>query len=458
MVKKVIKIPKKFDRCVKEVQNKIESGEIQKYYRKGGKRMKSNPYAICHSTLGAKGRIGLGKGLGKGYKNLVPRDPLIHGLSAKGVCTSLDARFNLRPIHDSRKSFYGKAEVVETGDLKELYSYGIKVASISYANPNKPDVVVYGTYSPTTLRHIKEFLKQNGFKAESKKQILEDYKPHLDPRLAEDIDIKTLLSDKREGLLEGLPKFKILPNRNFKEWKENVERELNDAKEDLKSGKISVSDFRDKVEQIIEDNQTYIEESDYLATISFSDGTTAIIKEYMTIFDNNYEDDFDVEWHRIDGWRGYYEPVVNKDRWVKIADDNILSYSEDSRNLERFDEDVKALLQSMGVRFATVFSRSSNVFSTGYDLFAFKPDLEKIGIKKLTNFLKDVEQLRSEFRDPVKYEMTALTGKDPEQFDTEDYLFTQAVKRLSEGESFDKVKQDVINKLKNINKVKHEKR
>jgi len=32
-------------------------------------------------------RRGLGKGLGKGYKNLVPRDPLIHGLSAKGVKT-----------------------------------------------------------------------------------------------------------------------------------------------------------------------------------------------------------------------------------------------------------------------------------------------------------------------------------------------------------------------------------
>lgn len=30
-------------------------------------------------------RRGLGKGLGKGYKNLVTRDPFIHGLSAKGI-------------------------------------------------------------------------------------------------------------------------------------------------------------------------------------------------------------------------------------------------------------------------------------------------------------------------------------------------------------------------------------
>jgi len=34
---------------------------------------------------------------------------------------------------------------------------------------------VKSTYSPTTLRHIKDFLYQHGFKAENKKQILKDY-------------------------------------------------------------------------------------------------------------------------------------------------------------------------------------------------------------------------------------------------------------------------------------------
>jgi hypothetical protein len=32
-------------------------------------------------------RKGLGKGLGRGYKNIVPRDPYVHSLSAKGVKT-----------------------------------------------------------------------------------------------------------------------------------------------------------------------------------------------------------------------------------------------------------------------------------------------------------------------------------------------------------------------------------
>ena len=38
---------------------------------------------------------------------------------------------------------------------------------------------VNGTYSQTTLRHIKEFLKQEGFKAETQRQILNDYSEAL---------------------------------------------------------------------------------------------------------------------------------------------------------------------------------------------------------------------------------------------------------------------------------------
>lgn len=79
--------------------------------------------------------------------------------------------YELSAIWDSRKSFYGKARVKNNdGDL-ELISYNTRVAVVY------PDgtASVYGTYSSTTLRHIKEFLLQNGFKAENKKQILKDY-------------------------------------------------------------------------------------------------------------------------------------------------------------------------------------------------------------------------------------------------------------------------------------------
>lgn len=79
-------------------------------------------------------------------------------------------KYNLIPKFDSRKSFYGKAVVsVDAGSIK-LYSYNTLVVEIKNNVPK-----VYGTYSQTTLRHIKEFLRQHGFTAETKSQIVRDY-------------------------------------------------------------------------------------------------------------------------------------------------------------------------------------------------------------------------------------------------------------------------------------------
>ena len=80
--------------------------------------------------------------------------------------------YELLPRYDARKSFYGKARV-DTGDdntKNRLYSYDTLVAEIKDGKP-----VVYGTYSQTTLRHIKDWLKQLGFKAETSAQIMRDY-------------------------------------------------------------------------------------------------------------------------------------------------------------------------------------------------------------------------------------------------------------------------------------------
>jgi len=76
----------------------------------------------------------------------------------------LDTKF------DSRKSYYGKAHVIQRGDKKILRSYDTDVAEIENGKAK-----VFGLYSATTTRHIKDFLQQNGFKAESSKQIMADY-------------------------------------------------------------------------------------------------------------------------------------------------------------------------------------------------------------------------------------------------------------------------------------------
>ena len=80
--------------------------------------------------------------------------------------------YELNPMCDSRKSFHRKAFVEsdpKTGDLT-LKSYGTKVAVIKAGK-----LEVFGTYSDTTLRHIKEFMQQNGYLLMSKKKIMETY-------------------------------------------------------------------------------------------------------------------------------------------------------------------------------------------------------------------------------------------------------------------------------------------
>jgi len=83
--------------------------------------------------------------------------------------------YDLRTEYDARQSFYGKAQVIVEGNKKFLRSYSTIVAEITELGNGEYDVKVHGTYSDTTLRHIKEFLKQEGFEAESKKQIEKDY-------------------------------------------------------------------------------------------------------------------------------------------------------------------------------------------------------------------------------------------------------------------------------------------
>lgn len=84
----------------------------------------------------------------------------------------------LKAVYDNRASFNGKAEVEEYSvclqgakvEVKKLFSYKTLVAEIIDGK-----AFVLGQWSMTTSRHIKEFLKQNGFNAKNTKQILKDY-------------------------------------------------------------------------------------------------------------------------------------------------------------------------------------------------------------------------------------------------------------------------------------------
>ena len=86
--------------------------------------------------------------------------------------------YDMAPEHDSRKSFYGKAKVdVRPDGTQILYSYGTPVCKIT--KDGKATLLRKGylgwASSQTTLRHVKEFLKQNGLEAGSINDLRKNY-------------------------------------------------------------------------------------------------------------------------------------------------------------------------------------------------------------------------------------------------------------------------------------------
>lgn len=82
--------------------------------------------------------------------------------------------YELTPRYDSRKSFYKKAFVKENEDgTEDLYSYETKVCTI---HPMTNKLTIYGDTwwdSNTTLRHIKEFVRQELGLSLCKKELMQ---------------------------------------------------------------------------------------------------------------------------------------------------------------------------------------------------------------------------------------------------------------------------------------------
>ena len=84
----------------------------------------------------------------------------------------------LVPLYDSRKSFYNKAYIVRIDSIICLYSYDTLVLEIGqdYYKLNK-SINEKLLFSNTTLRHIKECLKQFYYKNDkilTKKEIIKE--------------------------------------------------------------------------------------------------------------------------------------------------------------------------------------------------------------------------------------------------------------------------------------------
>ncbi len=85
----------------------------------------------------------------------------------------------LKPIYDTKQSFYRKARVrVQKNDFectRSLYSYGTLVASINW-NYDKNIMICkyFGKYSQTTTRHQKEFFRQENLSDEEIKELFKN--------------------------------------------------------------------------------------------------------------------------------------------------------------------------------------------------------------------------------------------------------------------------------------------
>ena len=78
-------------------------------------------------------------------------------------------------VYDKRNSFYGKAKVlIDDEGNKYLKSYNSIIAEI-HKDKVKINSNIPNCFSQTSLRHIKEFLKQNGFKVGTKKELINMY-------------------------------------------------------------------------------------------------------------------------------------------------------------------------------------------------------------------------------------------------------------------------------------------
>lgn len=152
--------------------------------------------------------------------------------------------YDMSPRYDAQKSFYGKAKVdVKDNGVQVCKSYGTPVALIkdgkAYLLSGVTNYYSYRT-SSTTLRHVKEFLKQNGFKAESLKQIEKDY-----PVISDSNEYEKMI---REGCDKSV--------------KESVEVDLN-KKEDIEKGKeelVKSEERADNVEQIVDVDAETVDE------------------------------------------------------------------------------------------------------------------------------------------------------------------------------------------------------
>ena len=140
----------------------------------------------------------------------------------------------------------------------------------------------------------------------------------------------------------------------------------------------------------------YNDDSGELDDSNNKKGSMDIITPYRN------ETPFELKWKKTDDWRGHY--IVEKsDGWVNVHSDCILSGSVDSAELKEFDKKFGDFCEKKGIRIAKVFAITSNLFSSGYDLF-----VPEINVRDVEEFISG---LKEKHRSVYQFNKSVWSGK-----------------------------------------------
>ena len=126
-------------------------------------------------------------------------------------------------------------------------------------------------------------------------------------------------------------------------------------------------------------------ESEPVATIFYGRDKESHV---ITSTRNETDGDYKANWHSTDPWRGYFE--LSSAKYANIFSDAILAYHESEGMLEKLNDRALDEFDSRKIEYARSFTRTSNVFSTGYDIWVRKQP-EQIIIAHLS-----LEQIKRE--------------------------------------------------------------
>jgi len=270
----------------------------------------------------------------------------------------------------------------------------------------------------------------------------------------------------------------------FEEWlrKQGLSEAFGEVK--CVSCERTVREIYEESEDAVEDGEFLISYSEYLYAYEDTDGewicgdcrhdeflepiSRIVIsgKQLLTLYRHFYfinedeieEEDYDmihelaeelnkaIIWSGM-GYRGYYDIDESKLlNWKLLASDVILSGSEDAEELARFDEKLTEFIENRGGIWARVILPTSNIFSAGYYLLLKQKSLEQKDMI-LLDLLKLI--LAMKYRDPLRFTITALTGKtSPSEFTEKDRFLAEFAQRILKGEDPEKVRKEIFEKLK----------